>query len=1100
MATAEKRVVTDATGQAILAELRKIPGVMNPVPIEKGGTGASTPEEAREAIGAQEKLGFNVSEELNKRIKSVNEILPDENGNVQIIRVPMADNFTSDESHIVSGTFIERTTGGDTSITDGNAYLGVLYGNSVRSGYTAETKNFETRLAERTDDSQPMTAEINWDTFRSAVNGISTNKTFSYTTTWNENPETYGIVIGGTPKSGDVINVYFIAENRGVIANATPETFNSTNWNLYDNETGYAKVLKYSDVHGFKIGGTYTGISFSATLDGEKTVITPDSDGLFTIPSDGYVFVTGGNNTDTYVLMTWSDWEDGYTGDFMTKNVSTIDFSEVMHNVFPFGLCTIGIVTDEINFNDRVATVRIERVAYSTENRIIAENSGRDYVYDADWIYSVKETPEKVRFNIDNDLLVYDHGVEYFTGTEVPLTAFELFGQNLKDKLRREVVAVTPQNFSASQKQIARENIEAAWNSEVIKSINNKVPDANGNITIVEGQSNASYGSYRIDPVIPPAAWSLVNGQYQVAYSDPLIKATMTGSETWLDNNDAMLGKTTFNTIDGALLIVTAVQPTETWRLHVLLAENGATVLEEVNNKVDESDLAIVETDNTAFHSIFAGQYVMWNGEMYKAIANIASGAALSATGTGANLSAVTGGVVNEMNSIYGTFGNTSNPITDLNDLPMYGSGHVVLDSSISPIGVSGSFSFTKQGAASSNRYTVTVSQITANSSNNGNVYVGYVYNGNLTGWEQIALKKEVDALSSNLSNLIPTTGSIYTGDLNDLPTGRVYTGAGITNAPTSSSYWFVDTIVYGTNAVQYAQDRNAAVNVWTRNKSQGTWREWEKLALNSTKADTIKLTDSDTTASAIWAKLNVLTVGYTACFFASTAAMTALSSNARATSALGTVSRWTTNQFEFLFKYPTNKIASARLTGVSSTAIGTYTEEDLSGKFTTYFDTLADFKSYVRSMPVHSSVQFICEGEVTGAISNGLTALSIMSGTLSKVTSAAVNIKWSIISGHIGSSMYSISNETFTDINLDNVVNTSVLTDLNYEPPKPNLIYMQRYNSSTQHIPDTYSGMVFTLSLVDDGSNVLQFAISYSGKIYTRRKSSGTWGEFVEK
>ena len=654
MATAEKRVVTDATGQAMLAELRKIPGVMNPLPIEKGGTGAATPEGAREAIGAQEKLGFNVSEELNKRVKSVNETLPDENGNVQIVRVPMADNFTSDESHVVSGTFIERTTGGDSSITDGNAYLGVLYGNSVRTGYTAETKNLETVLVERTDDSQPMTAEINWDTFRAAVSGISTNKTFSYASVWNENPETYGITVGGTPKNGDVINVYFIAENRGTIANATPDTFNSANWNLYDNETGYAKVLKYSDVHGFKIGGTYTGVSFSTTIDGEKTVITPDSNGLFTIPSDGYVFVTGGNDTDTYVLMTWSDWEDGYTGDFLTKNVSTIDFSEVMQNVFPFGLCAIGIVTDEINFNDRVATVRIERVAYSTENRIVAENSGRDFIYDSNWIYSVKETPEKVRFNVDNDLVVYDHGVEYFTGTEVPLTAFQLFGQNLKDKLRREVVAVTPQNFSASQKQIARENIEAAWNSEVIKSINNKVPDANGNITIVEGQSNASYGSYRVDPVIPPAAWSLVNGQYQVAYSDPIIKSTMTGSETWLDDNDVVLGKTSFDTIDGALLIVTAVQPTETWRLHVLLAENGATVLEDVNNKVDESDLAIVENDDTAFHNIAAGQYVMWKGEMYKATAAIASGATLSATGSGANLAAVNNGVANELNSSIG--------------------------------------------------------------------------------------------------------------------------------------------------------------------------------------------------------------------------------------------------------------------------------------------------------------------------------------------------------------------------------------------------------------------------------------------------------------
>lgn len=766
MATAEKRVVTDATGQAMLAELRKIPGVMNPLPIEKGGTGAATPEGAREAIGAQEKLGFNVSEELNKRIKSVNETLPDENGNVQIVRVPMADNFTSDESHVVSGTFIERTTGGDSSITDGNAYLGVLYGNSVRTGYTAETKSMETLLVERTDDSQPMTAEINWDTFRTAVNGISTNKTFSYTSVWNENPENYGITVGGSPKNGDVINVYFIAENRGTITNATPVTFNSANWNLYDNETGYAKVLKYSDSYGFKIGGTYTGVSFSETVDGDKTVITPDSNGLFTVPSDGYVFVTGGNNTDTYVLMTWSDWEDGYTGDFLTKNVSTVDFSEVMQNVFPFGLCAIGIVTDEINFNDRVATVRIERVAYSTENRIVAENSGRDFIYDANWIYSVKETPEKVRFNVDNDLVVYDHGVEYFTGTEVPLTAFELFGQNLKDKLRREVVAVTPQNFSASQKQIARENIEAAWNSEVIKSINNKVPDANGNITIVEGQSNASYGSYRIDPVIPPAAWSLVNGQYQVAYSDPLIKATMTGSETWLDNNDAMLGKTTFNTIDGALLIVTAVQPTETWRLHVLLAENGATVLEEVHNKVDENDLAIVENEDTAFNNITAGQYVMWKGEVYKATAAIASGATLSATGSEANLAAVSNGVANELNAGITALNSKITP-SGLNNgnIDTYFDRDVCWIQSANSSGSQPGFNFYQLEIIPNGNGQV-VQRATEMS--NARIANRLYANGAWSPWEPVALSREITALTSNITPSAVSISPTYNGNIHN--------------------------------------------------------------------------------------------------------------------------------------------------------------------------------------------------------------------------------------------------------------------------------------------------------------------------------------------
>lgn len=651
MATAEKRVVTDATGQAMLAELRKIPGVMNPVPVEKGGTGVTTPEEILELINAEPKLPVDVVEELGLRVKSVNGNLPDEHGDVRILHVSTADNLSSDESTVVNGTFIERTTGGDASIQDGPANLGVLYGYSIRTGYTAENKRMEVIPVGRLDDSVVVSAEINWNTFKTAVNGISTNKTFTYTTAWNENPETYGITVSGTPVSGDVINVYFIAENRGTITNTTPETFVETNWNLYDSNKGYAKVMKYSDEYGFMIGGTYTGIGFSETVGGTQIVLTPDSNGHFQVPSDGYVYVTGGDEANTYILMTWSDWGEGYTGEFLKYEESVVDFSELMENSFPFGLCSIGVVSDEINFNDKTAYIRIERVAYSTENRINAEASDRAFVYDDDWIYQVKETPEKVRFNIDNSMTVFDHGIEFFTGTELPVTVYQLFGQNLKDKLRREVITVTPQNFSVAQKKIARDNIEAAWDPEVIKTINHKYPDQFGDITIVEGTANASYGLYRINAVIQPAAWMLVNGAYQVAYSDPLIKSDMDGMETWLDNPEVMLGKTRFSTIDGALIISTAVLPTETWNLHVALGTNGSTVLEQVNNKAEQNTVGLVENDDTAFHNISAGQYVIWKGALYQATTAITAGDTLAASGAGQNLSAKSNGIANEINS-----------------------------------------------------------------------------------------------------------------------------------------------------------------------------------------------------------------------------------------------------------------------------------------------------------------------------------------------------------------------------------------------------------------------------------------------------------------
>jgi hypothetical protein len=60
-----------------------------------------------------------------------------------------------------------------------------------------------------------------------------------------------------------------------------------------------------------------------------------------------------------------------------------------------------------------------------------------------------------------------------------------------------------------------------------------------------------------------------------------------------------------------------------------------------------KSDIGIVENTNTATHNISAGQYVIWKGELYVASDAISSGATLS----NANLTAVTGGGLNALNS-----------------------------------------------------------------------------------------------------------------------------------------------------------------------------------------------------------------------------------------------------------------------------------------------------------------------------------------------------------------------------------------------------------------------------------------------------------------
>ena len=303
-----------------------------------------------------------------------------------------------------------------------------------------------------------ITATLNRATFVSYVTSSQT-VVLTYTSGWSADPALYGITVTNTPISGDVITVVYVKEDRGTITVATPTSFNSTGWNLYDNTTGYAKVVDYSEDYGFMIGGTYSLLEFATTVSGTRTGITA-IDGYFSIPSDGYVFVTGGDET-TYILMTWSNLVDGYVGDFETYNLDTIDLSEVMLN-FPNGLLAVGNTRDEIDLNAMSAISRIQRLAYNDTNLATVEASGLPYEYDTNYIYAVRATPTTTSISLDGTYTVNDHGIEYYTGTTVPVVTETLYGENLKDKLRTDVLTISAQTLTTAQKDQVAANLGIA--------------------------------------------------------------------------------------------------------------------------------------------------------------------------------------------------------------------------------------------------------------------------------------------------------------------------------------------------------------------------------------------------------------------------------------------------------------------------------------------------------------------------------------------------------------------------------------------------------------------------------------------------------------
>ena len=420
-----------------------------------------------------------IAEALAASVRTINGEGPDENGNVQVVHAMTADNLTSSASQTNTGEFVKRTSGGAASIHTGDAWLSMIRGNRVHVGYVPESLNMTVNAAPREEGETPITASIDRDTFVAAVSG-STTINLTYTTSWSADPATYGITVTGEPVSGDQITVVYVAEDRGTIIQADPQTFVSTGWNLYNHDVGYAIGLKYATNAQFRISGTYSAVKFSSTISGEKTTITP-TDGLFTISANGYIWVEGGNATDTELFMTWTDWvlpEDA-PEEFAAYTESVIDISDLMDDHFPYGLMRVADIRDEIDFNTGIATSKVQRISYSAENLATAIASGLAYEYDTDYIYLERATPVEFDmddYDLDGQYLTDDHGIEYFTGTDIAAYAVMVYGNSLKNKLERDVLTISQQTLTSAQQSQVMDNIGV---TEEIAALNSKMAQIN---------------------------------------------------------------------------------------------------------------------------------------------------------------------------------------------------------------------------------------------------------------------------------------------------------------------------------------------------------------------------------------------------------------------------------------------------------------------------------------------------------------------------------------------------------------------------------------------------------------------------------------------
>ena len=415
-----------------------------------------------------------VKEAIEEKVSSVNGNGPDENGNVQVNHTLTADNLTSANSQTNTATYVRRTTGGSSPVHTGAAWMNLIRGNRSHTGYVQESLTPSKNEAPREEGDAPLEFTVDNETFITKVGGVSTTKTFTFTSSWSEDISEYGIE-AENEISGDQIIIVYVAENRGTIIQSNPEKFISTGWNLFNPAVGYAIGLKYAETAQFRVKGTYTAVKFSATIDGTKTTITP-VDGLFTISTNGYIWVenSGGTLADVQVYMTWTDWIGAGDGPqtYEAYTESVIDMSGLFgeDNPFEYGLLQAGDVRDEINFNTGVATRKIDRLAYSAENLATAQASGREYEYDTNYIYL--ERADYIEVDLDDYLIdgaydADDHGLEMFSGTPIAVYAVAIYGNSLKNKLEVDVLTISEQTLTSAQQEQARTNISAASAADI---------------------------------------------------------------------------------------------------------------------------------------------------------------------------------------------------------------------------------------------------------------------------------------------------------------------------------------------------------------------------------------------------------------------------------------------------------------------------------------------------------------------------------------------------------------------------------------------------------------------------------------------------------
>ena len=411
---------------------------------------------------------------------------------------------------------------------------------------------------------------------------ISTDGTYEFTysstaNSWqymseNVDLNTYGISVTGTPNDGDAVTINFVAgtpdsvvtvvytaAERGTIYVPQPTGFSATGFNQFDVDTmvidnatftggtiaSGVNTVAYCRAKGgvdngyvaYSEGEYILGIGWCAALPevGSAVVTTGASvaASLASIPfdNDGYVVVEVTNASDLCVHPKWSGAADTDYAEYVEPSVITFPLEDVEDVDLPlktYGMPRVGAVPDTLDLDAGIYVQRIGRLTNTPANMSTVVGYGTDYDYDDDYIYYV--LPQSVTYEVDisPDYMVNDWGTEEFLGTEIPCTAQMLYSQNLRDKLRTDVLTISTQTPSLTTTEINRVSQNLGLTVHLTATLNAASVTVQSD-QILESMRvvNATFGTP--SALTSDVTWTTANGS--VTFAQTLVS----GSSTTID-------------------------------------------------------------------------------------------------------------------------------------------------------------------------------------------------------------------------------------------------------------------------------------------------------------------------------------------------------------------------------------------------------------------------------------------------------------------------------------------------------------------------------------------------------------------------------------